>query len=201
MAFTSSPKPKSDASRLRAVRDAALTSLGNLIKLLPTGTAFAFQFLNPTRTNNGRCPTRNEYLSGLLIGTCAFSCAISSFTDSYTGSDGLTHYGIATPKGLWPSPASELIDLSKYKLRFQDFVHALLSTVVFAVVALLDPNTLECFYPLFEKEEKVLLKLLPPVIGAICSVVFVVFPSKRHGIGYPFSCEESNDRSASKEVE
>lgn len=199
MVFASSPKPKSNASRLQAVRDAAFSSLGNLIKLLPTGTVFAFQFLNPILTNNGHCHTK--YPSGLLMGACAFSCAFSSFTDSYTGSDCAAHYGIATGNGLWPSPASELVDLSKYKLRVADFVHAMLSTMVFMAVTFLDPNTAECFYPKYAKDMKVMLKLLPPAIGALSSAIFMVFPSKRHGIGYPFSSDGSDDQSAAKEVE
>lgn len=99
----------------------------------------------------------------------------------------MTHYGVATKNGLWPSSASESVNLSAYKLRVGDFVHAFLSLTVFAVVALLDSNTVDCFYPSFESTEKLLLMVLPPVIGAISSTVFMVFPNKRHGIGYPAS--------------
>ncbi|KAA8527520.1 hypothetical protein F0562_034765 [Nyssa sinensis] len=112
--------------------------------------------------------------------------------DSYTDDDGKTHYGIATMKGLWPSKDSRSKDLSSYKLRFGDFVHAFFSLVVFAVVSLLDSNTVQCFYPSFESSEKVLLMVLPPVIGAVSSSVFVMFPNKRHGIGYP-SSQSSKD--------
>ncbi|XP_039156036.1 protein DMP2-like [Eucalyptus grandis] len=143
MLFTSSPKPKSDASEFKGFRDGAFASLGILIKLHLTGT---FQFLNPLLTNNGHCDTPKEFLSRLLIGAYTFLYAILVFTDSYTGSDSLVPYGIAMAKGLWPSPASELINLSKYKLRASDFRHALLSMVVFAVTGLLDPNTVECLY-------------------------------------------------------
>ncbi|KAF8016021.1 hypothetical protein BT93_H1543 [Corymbia citriodora subsp. variegata] len=202
MVFASFAKPESSASKLKGFRDGALSSLGSLIKLLPTGTVFVFQFLNPLLTNNGHCNTPNEVLSRLHIVVCALMCAFSCFTDSYTGSDGLVHYGMATPKGLWPSPASELVDLSKYKLRGSDFVHALLSTIVFAVTALLDPNTVECLYTSsYKKDHKVLLKAVPAVIGGISSAVFMAFPSKRHGIGYPFTSDEYDDQSASKEVE
>ncbi|KAK3417697.1 protein DMP2 [Eucalyptus grandis] len=203
MALTSYLKSKSNASKPRGISGTTFASLGNLIKLLPTGTVFMFQFLNPVLTNNGQCHTFNKYLSGLLVGACAFSCAFSCFTDSFTGADGMIHYGIATAKGLWPSSTeySRTVDLSKYKLRVGDFVHALLSTTVFAAVTLLDPNTVECFYPSFKSEQKVLLQALPPVIGAISSAVFMVFPSNRHGIGYPFSSDESDDQSASEEAE
>lgn len=184
----------SKSTKKKGVKDIALTGVGNLIKLLPTGTVFLFQFLNPVLTNNGQCHTlANKYLSAILIAVSAFSCCFSSFTDSYTGSDGQTHYGIATTKGLWPSTNSGSVDLSAYKLRVGDFVHAFFSLVVFAVVSLLDSNTVRCFYPAFESTEKVLLMVLPPVIGTIAGTVFVVFPNKRHGIGYPSSSDSSQD--------
>uniref|UniRef100_A0A6N2MW12 DUF679 domain membrane protein 2 n=1 Tax=Salix viminalis TaxID=40686 RepID=A0A6N2MW12_SALVM len=167
------------------------SGVGNLIKLLPTGTVFLFQFLNPVVTNNGRCHAVNKYLSGILIGLCGFSCCFSCFTDSYKGSDGLTHYGIATMKGLWPSSGSS-VDLSSYKLRVGDFAHAFFSLIVFSVVSLLDSNTVECFYPSFESTEKVLLMVLPPVIGAVSGTVFMLFPNRRHGIGYPSSGSSQN---------
>ncbi|CAB4293417.1 unnamed protein product [Prunus armeniaca] len=179
----------------KTAKDKTLTGAGNLIKLLPTGTVFLFQFLNPVFTNNGHCSTVNKYLSAILIGISGFSCCFASFTDSYTGSDGQTHYGVVTAKGLWPSTNSNSVDLSAYKLRLGDFVHAFFSLVVFAVVSLLDTNSVRCFYPGFESTEKVLLQVLPPVIGAIASTVFVVFPNNRHGIGYPSSSSDSSEDS------
>ncbi|KAK7359663.1 hypothetical protein VNO77_01625 [Canavalia gladiata] len=174
-----------------------LSGVGNLIKLLPTGTVFLFQFLIPVVTNTGHCTTVNKYLTGILLVICAFNCVFSSFTDSYTGTDGQRHYGIVTAKGLWPSPASESVDLSVYKLRLGDFVHASLALVVFAVLGLLDTNTVRCFYPEFESQEKILMQVLPPIIGAVSSAAFVMFPNNRHGIGYPTS-SDSNDTTTHK---
>ncbi|EXC05711.1 hypothetical protein L484_011291 [Morus notabilis] len=165
------------------------TGVGNLIKVLPTGTVFLFQFLNPVVTNSGSCTAVNKTLDAILIVLCAVSCCFASFTDSYTDSDGKTHYGIVTNTGLWPSSSSE--DLSKYKLRFGDFVHAFFALVVFAVLSLLDSNTVRCFYPEFELEQKILLQVLPPVIGAISGSVFMLFPNNRHGIGYPSSDDDN----------
>ncbi|KAF7149560.1 hypothetical protein RHSIM_Rhsim02G0016200 [Rhododendron simsii] len=168
-----------------SIRDGTMSGLGSLIKLLPTGTVFLFQFLSPLLTNNGNCKTNNKYyyLSGALLGVCGLSCFFSTFTDSYKDSNG-THHGIATRKGLWPSSGTS-VDLSAYKLRLGDFVHAYFSLLVFAVVALLDKNTRDCFYPSWHSED--LLKALPLVVGAISGVVFALYPSTRHGIGYPLS--------------
>ncbi|GLT42039.1 hypothetical protein SLA2020_160620 [Shorea laevis] len=172
----------------------AFTGVGNIIKLLPTGTVFLFQFLSPVVTNNGHCHYVNKVLTSILLAVCGFSCAFSSFTDSFKGSDGMTHYGVVTKKGLWPAPSSESVDLSSYRLRVGDFVHAFLSVAVFAVLALLDANTVDCFYPTFESKEKILLMALPPAVGAVSGTVFTLFPNKRHGIGYPYS-RDDNDNS------
>ncbi|XP_050215944.1 protein DMP2-like [Mercurialis annua] len=178
---------KDNSNSKKSMKDRTFSGFGNLIKLLPTGTVFIFQFLNPVLTNNGHCHTMNKYLSGILIGLCGFSCAFSSFTDSFVGSDGLTHYGVATMKGLWPATNAGSSNLSRYKLQFGDFVHSFFTLIVFAALCLLDSNTVECFYPSFESNEKTLLMVLPPVIGAISGTVFMLFPNKRHGIGYPSS--------------
>ncbi|XP_057957160.1 protein DMP2-like [Malania oleifera] len=191
----SSNESSSSTSQKKSYSDMTFSGIGNLIKLLPTGTVFAFQFLNPVLSNNGQCHPVNKVLTSVLIGLCGLSCFFSSFTDSYTGSDGATHYGIVTTKGLWPSPdSSESVDVSQYKLQVGDFVHALFSVVVFAAVSLLDSNTVDCFYPSFESTQKALMMSLPPVIGVVASAVFAVFPCRRHGIGYP----SSSNKSASK---
>jgi Protein of unknown function (DUF679) len=75
--------------------------------------------------------------------------------------------------------------IASYKLRTGDFVHAFFSTFVFAIVAMLDKNTVECFYPAFLNYQATLLKVLPTVVGGMASVVSMLFPDHRHGIGYP----------------
>jgi len=168
-----------------SLKEKAMNGLGSLIKLLPTGTVFLFQFLSPVVSNNGQCHVANKYLMGALLVICGLNCAVATFTDSYRDDEGNTHYGIATFKGLWPSSNSKDLDLSEYKIRVGDFVRAILVLVVFSVVAILDPNTVGCYASSWETTRKTLLMVLPPVVGAVCSAVFTVFPSTRHGIGYP----------------
>ncbi|GMH20026.1 hypothetical protein Nepgr_021867 [Nepenthes gracilis] len=179
----------------KSVKDKTLSSLGKIIKLLPTGTVFMFHFLSPVLSNNGVCHPVNKVLTVALLAVCAFSCAFATFTDSYTGSDGKVHYGIVTKTGLWPSVDSKDIDLSKYKLRFGDFVHAYFAVIVFAVLAVLDSNTVHCLFPALVSSGKTLLKVLPPAVGAVAAVVFALFPYDRHGIGYP-SSSTSEDSAA-----
>lgn len=81
---------------------------------------------------------------------------------------------------------SGLPDLRKYRLRFIDWVHAVLSVLVFGAVALRDKNVVSCLYgPMPGHQTQEVLDIVPIGIGLICSLLFVVFPTRRHGIGYP----------------
>lgn len=99
-------------------------------------------------------------------------------------------YGVASVKGLWVMDASVRLDddeAEKFRLRFIDFFHAFLSILVFLAVALFDGSVVSCFVPKPSEETKELLVALPIGIGIVCSVLFVAFPSQRHGIGFPLS--------------
>lgn len=78
---------------------------------------------------------------------------------------------------------------ARYRLRFMDFVHAFMSVLVFGAVALFDQNVVKCFYPTPSDEVKELLTNLPVGIGVLCSMMFVAFPTERHGIGFPLSAK------------
>ena len=189
---TQSSSSSSSSSSLTTIKDKTLSGLGNLIRVLPTGTVFLYQFLSPVLSNNGDCATTiYKYLTAILVAVCGFSCFFSSFTDSYVGDDGKTHYAVVTSKGLWTSEDSKNVDLSVYKLRFGDFVHGLFALTVFGVLVLLDQKTVGCFYPVSAALENTLLKVLPPAVGVIANVLFMFFPTKRHGIGYPSRTDSS----------
>ena len=73
--------------------------------------------------------------------------------------------------------------MSRYKLRVDDVILAILSILVFGILSLLDPNTVSCLYPKFKESQKLLL-VLPILVGGAASVAFLLFPHKRDGIGY-----------------
>ncbi|KAK8522372.1 hypothetical protein V6N13_115345 [Hibiscus sabdariffa] len=169
-----------------------LTSSANLAKLLPTGTLLAFQLLVPLFTSNGSCDSATRPMTLFLLLILALSCFVACFTDSVKSSNGQVYYGFATFKGLFlfdhPDPNdSSLPDLSKYRIKFIDGVHAVLSVLVFGAVALRDKNVSNCLYPAPEHETEEVLSIAPVGIGLICSLLFVVFPTTRHGIGYPIT--------------
>jgi len=173
----------------RSALSRALTSTANLANLLPTGTLLAFNLLAPTFTNHGACDATTALLTRGLLAVLALSCALASFTDSLRGPDGRVYYGVATLRGLWlvdyPPGAPPPGDTSRYRLAFVDFLHAALSVAVFGVVAARDKNVVRCFYPAPPKETEEVLDILPLGVGVLCSLLFVAFPTRRHGIGYP----------------
>lgn len=179
-----------------------LNSTANIAKLLPSGTLLAFQMLVPIFTQNGTCDSVTRSLTIILLFLLAGSCFLACFTDTVKASDGQVYHGFATSKGLWlfdyagssdpgssksDSAKPDLPDLRKYKRGYIDWVHAVLSVLVFGAVALRDNNVLQCFYPSPAHETKEVLDIVPMSVGLLCSLLFGVFPTKRHGIGYPLA--------------
>lgn len=165
-------------------------STAHLANLLPTGTVLAFQLLAPIFTNQGNCDSVSRVMTIALVGLCGTSCFLLSFTDSYKDKKGNVCYGFATFKGLWIIDGSATLSPEvavNFKLKFIDFLHAFMSILVFAAVALFDQNVVNCFYPTPSDKAQEVLTALPVSIGVFCSMLFVVFPTKRHGIGFPLS--------------
>ncbi|XP_075663675.1 protein DMP4-like [Castanea sativa] len=165
-------------------------STAHLANLLPTGSVLAFQLLSPIFTNQGICDPIGRFMTAALVTLCGVSCFVLSFTDSFKDKKGNICYGFATTKGLWVIDGSATLSpelAANYRLRLIDFMHALMSILVFVAVALFDKNVVSCFFPTPSDETQEILTRLPVGIGAINSILFVAFPTKRHGIGFPLS--------------
>lgn len=168
----------------------AIRSVTHSINFLPTGTALLFQFLLPIVSQEGKCsssPTHKIMTEG-LIAACALVSLLRPFTDVYTASDGAVYYGIATARGLWvpllPNRPARIA--ARYKLELRDFVHAILSLLVFAASSVFAPNVKTCF-GYTHGLPALLQELLPVGIAIVASFIFMLFPSKRTG------CEEPID--------
>jgi hypothetical protein len=166
-------------------------STSHLANLLPTGTVLSFQLLSPIFTNKGKCDESVTKLMTLsLLSLCGASCFLLCFTDSFRDKKGNICYGFATFKGLWIIDGSAKLPHelnAKYQLRFIDFMHAVMSILVFSAIALFDHNVVKCLFPSPSHETREILTALPVGIGVICSMMFVAFPTHRHGIGFPVS--------------
>lgn len=174
----------------------AATAAANLANLLPTGTVLIFQALVPSFSNNGDCVVANKYLTLPLIACCSLVCFFSSFTDSFIGHhDSKLYYGIATFEGIYlfndcdcnDGNGEEELDhnqRAKYRITVIDFVHAFATLTVFLVFALSSSYVQDCFFPKAGANEKQLIINLPLGVGILSSFLFMIFPTKRRGIGY-----------------
>ncbi|KAM0896601.1 hypothetical protein ACQ4PT_023085 [Festuca glaucescens] len=176
------------------VTDKAMSSTANLAQLLPTGTVLAYQALAPSFTNHGKCeetPT-NQWLTASLVIVLATSSLVFSFTDSVLGRDQKLYYAIATPRGFnvfnfsseeekqeW-DPA----EFRRLRVRPLDYMHAVFTALVFLTVALSYVGLQNCFFPNAGRNTEELLKNLPLGMAFFSSFVFMIFPTKRKGIGY-----------------
>ncbi|EEE64691.1 hypothetical protein OsJ_19546 [Oryza sativa Japonica Group] len=169
-------------------------STAHLAKLLPTGTVLAFQLLSPIVTNQGHCDFEaNRAMAGRAQRRFARFPASSSGSRTASAKPprgGAVRYGFATPAGLWVIDGGAPLDpqaAAAYRLRLLDLVHAVVSVMVFAAVALFDQNVVSCFYPVPSEGTRQVLTALPIAIGVVGSMLFVSFPTTRHGIGFPLS--------------
>ncbi|TXG65644.1 hypothetical protein EZV62_006919 [Acer yangbiense] len=74
--------------------------------------------------------------------------------------------------------------LTNYRIRFIDFVHAFCSWLVFMVYAMCSSDVMRCFYPHPSDNVNVLMMNLPLAVGDAVSFLFMLFPTRRRGIGY-----------------
>lgn len=174
-----------DESHFIYVLNAILSGTARLNVLLPTATILAFTIFAPLLTNDGKCYAVNRWLMSFFLAISAASCIFFLFTDSFRTERGRLYYGIATYSGIWTFNGGRRKPYapSEYRLTWIDIFHALLSLIAFLTFAGLHSDVLECYHL---KLSRKVTNSVPLVVGFIISVLFVVFPSKRRGIGYPF---------------
>uniref|UniRef100_A0A0E0MLT9 Uncharacterized protein n=1 Tax=Oryza punctata TaxID=4537 RepID=A0A0E0MLT9_ORYPU len=190
---------ESDEARAHAANvatDKVMSVSANLAQLLPTGSVLAYQSLSASFTNQGDCFRANRWLSLCLVVFLSASCIFFAFTDS------VLYKGKAQP--LQPEQEEQKLfqdlkpELDKRGLGYIDVVHAIFSAVVFLSVAFSDVGLQKCFFPNAGKNDKELLKNLPLGMAVLSSFVFMIFPTKRRGIGSHCSSSENIDESSSK---
>lgn len=180
-----------DNSNYIYVVNTILSGTARLNVLLPTATILAFTIFAPLLTNDGKCSTVDRYLMGLFLALSASSCVFFSFTDSFRSSSRRLYYGVATVRGIrnFGGGRARPHVPSKYKLRWSDMFHSSLSLIAFLTFALLHNDVLTCYHIVLPRK---FVNTVPLVIGFVISLLFVLFPSKRRGIGYPFLLQSEN---------
>ncbi|XP_075518455.1 protein DMP8-like [Primulina tabacum] len=186
---SSPPPPAAGGRKRRAVASGVQKTLSKtslLANFLPTGTLLTFEMVLPSIYKNGQCSHITTLMIHVLLCLCTASCFFFHFTDSFRGSDGKVYYGFVTPKGLAVFKAGLQIEVPKderYRVGFSDFVHAMMSVLVFVAIALSDHRVTNCVIPGHGKELDEVMQSFPLMVGIICSGLFLVFPNDRRGIG------------------
>ncbi|KAM0020092.1 putative protein DMP [Helianthus anomalus] len=163
-----------------------LSKTSLLVNFLPTGTLLTFEMVLPSIYGKGHCTTVATLMINLLLAICTFSCFFFHFTDSFHGPDGKIYYGFVTPSGLKVFKPTREIEVPKderYKSGFTDYVHALMSSMVFMAIALSDHRITDCLFPGHGKEMDEVMQSFPLMVGIVCSGLFLMFPNTRYGIG------------------
>ncbi|VFQ74834.1 unnamed protein product [Cuscuta campestris] len=165
-----------------------LSKTSLLVNFLPTGTLLTFEMVLPSVYGKGQCSSVSTTMILVLLAMCALSCFFFHFTDSFRGGpDGRkVYYGFVTPRGLAvfkSDPGVEVPKDDRYKVGVTDFVHAVMSVVVFAAIAFSDHRVTDCLFPGHGKEMDEVMQSFPLMVGIICSGLFLVFPNTRYGVG------------------
>lgn len=169
----------------------------NLSHLLPTGTFLAFQALAPLFTNNGVCQTTEKVVTAILLSFFFSLCFVLSFVDSVTTENGKVYYGLVTPRGLFNQQfrkskiSGDLLagddfftggdENDDYKLKTSDFMNGMLNVITFGALSCLTPPITTCYYPGISPT---IVKTGPILAAMVVGVLFGVFPSGRHGVGF-----------------
>ena len=174
-----------DESGYLHLTNAVLSGTARLNVLLPTATILAFTIFAPLLTNDGICTTLNRWLMGVLWALLAASCVFFTFPDSFHTSTGRLYYGLATFRGIWTFNGGRKKPCipSDYRLRWADLFHSSLSLIAFLAFAGSHGDVVGCYYLGMPRK---VINTVPLVIGFVISILFILFPSKRRGIGYPF---------------
>lgn len=71
----------------------------------------------------------------------------------------------------------------RFKVGLTDFVHAVMSVMVFVAIAFSDHRVTDCLFPGHQKEMDQVIQSFPLMVATICSTLFLIFPNSRHGVG------------------
>jgi hypothetical protein len=185
------------SSKANVAAEKVLSVSANLAKLLPSGAVLVFQTLSASFTNQGACNVANKWLSACLVAFLTAACIFLTFTDSIVHK-GKIYYGVALPRrlnvfGLTKREERVLLkalggELKERRLKTLDWVHAFFTAIVFISIAMGDVGLQKCFVPDLDsdhmKNVKELLRNAPLGLALLSSFVFMIFPTRRRGVGF-----------------
>ncbi|GER27471.1 hypothetical protein STAS_03180 [Striga asiatica] len=153
----------------------------NALQLAPT--IIFFTVFTPFLTKNGRCTAFDQWLTSSFTAILAALAVIFPITDSFRTTNGRLCYGVATVHGIRTFGGQQPHEPSDYRLRWGDLFRVLLSLITFLAFALLDRDVVSCYRVVLSREFIDLGRL---VVWFVVSLLIVLFPYERRGIGYLF---------------
>ncbi|KAL8142340.1 hypothetical protein V2J09_015372 [Rumex salicifolius] len=165
------PRPGAGARTKRAMAKGVQTTLSKtsmLAHFLPTGTLLTFEMVLPSIYGVGRSSTVSTTMMITLLSLCTLSCFFFHFTDSFRTPDGKVVYGFVTTKGLAVFKSGLGLNVpkdDKFHVHFSDFVHAMMSVMVFLSIAFSDHRVTTCLLPEYTKEMEEAMESFPLMVG------------------------------------
>ncbi|WOH04064.1 hypothetical protein DCAR_0623470 [Daucus carota subsp. sativus] len=174
-----------DQSNATSLLNIILSGVVRLNALLPTATILAFTLLHPLITNDGQCTSLTRWIMGCFLALTTASCMLFPITDSFRTATGRLYHGVATMNGIWTICGGHVKPCvtSDFRLRWSDLFYLLLSLIAFLTFAAAHSDVLSCYN--VDLPQKMTI-YVPLVVGFLICAVYVIFPSRRKGIGYPF---------------
>ncbi|KAI6705198.1 hypothetical protein NL676_008160 [Syzygium grande] len=206
------PPPKPPSCRCGSLEDKyaqmACRLIGHLANHLPTGSFFCFELLS------GLSSCENKAVTIMLLSTFGAACFFSCFTDSFRVC-GRTYFTCLTCDASYSGQNCSCNSCNNnnqrrdtchlprrdYGVRCSDFIHAIMSTAVYAAFVLSNQNVMYTLYPCAPNWLRQFVQWLRLLIFILAAAVFTKFPSHRRGIGFavvtarPCSCTKTDSSS------
>ncbi|GFZ00156.1 transmembrane protein, putative [Actinidia rufa] len=138
------------------------------------------------RTDPASARRWTTHMITALLGLCTLSCFFFHFTDSFRGPDGngiLRVRDSEGPGGVQVGSGRGSPQDERYRVGLNDFIHAIMSAMVFMAIAFSDQRVTDCLFREHAKDIEEVMESFPLMVGIICSALFLVFPNSRYGIG------------------
>ncbi|KAL3740044.1 hypothetical protein ACJRO7_021338 [Eucalyptus globulus] len=172
-----------------------------LANRLPIRSFFAFQVLS------GISSFSNKSVTAVLVSVLGIVCFASCFTDSSDVHSGvyfrrvyirLCSFAIRDTSFITCLQSRTTYRLPRYQIRPSDFVHAAMSTAVYAALVLSDQNVMDALYPCASGRLRLSLQWVRLAVVVFSALLLLIFPTYRRGVGFAVAgagtscgCDES----------
>ena len=161
----------------------------------PTHTLTTFQILSNLVINDSPfCRDQERSLVIAMLVLFSLACFMVSFTDTYTALNGQKFWVLMIPfygPLCFSLPTEEDKDrvYDFYFLKVRDYVHGLLSTLCFILIALFTNPICMCIFPSGLKDgtssfDSAIVRTVPIVVALLCGMIMMCLGPPRQMLGF-----------------